>query len=133
MKVQPKHIWNHDETNTQLEHTPKSVVGRKGSNIPGRVANCKESAFVLGCRNAAGDIMSPMIIVKGKTKRSLMGWKTEDASPNTKWVFHPNSYMDQGLEVEWFPAVFLKECGLVRAQLLIVDSHCNHESLELLE
>ena len=54
----------------QLEHTPKSVVGRKGANLPGRVSNSKKSVSVLGCGNAAGDVMSPMVIVKGKTKRS---------------------------------------------------------------
>ena len=113
LKVQPKHIWNCDKTNMQLEHNAKSVVGRKGSNIPGRVANSNESVSVLVCGNAAGDIMSPMIIVKGKIKGSLMGWKTEDAPPNTKWAFQPNSYMEQGLGVQWFQAVFLKECGPV--------------------
>lgn len=91
LKVQPNQIWNCDETNMQLEHTPKSVVGRKGSNLPGRVSNSKESVSVLGCGNAAGDIMSPMVIVKGKTKRSLMSWKTEDAPPNTKWAFQSKS------------------------------------------
>ena len=133
LKVQPNQIWNCDETNMQLEHTPKSVVGRKGSNLPGRVSNSKESVSVLGCGNAAGDIMSPMVIVKGKTKRSLMSWKTEDAPPNTKWAFQSKLYMDQNLGVEWFQNVFLKECGPERPQLLIVDSHCSHEPLELLE
>ena len=133
LKVQPNQIWNCDETNMQLEHTPKAVVGRKGANLPGRVSNSKESVSVLGCGNAAGDIMSPMVIVKGKTQRSLMGWKTEEAPLNTKWAFQSKSYMDQGLGVEWFKNVFLKECGPERPQLLIVDSHCSHEPLELLE
>ena len=133
LKVQPQQIWNYDETNMQLEHNPKSVVGRKGAKIPGRVSNSKESVSVLGCGNATGEIMSPMVVVKGKTKRSLMGWKTEDAPPNTKWAFQSKSYMDQALGVEWFQNVFLNECGPQRPQLLIVDSHCSHEPLELLE
>ena len=111
LKAQPNQIWNCDETNMQLEHTPKSVMGRKGANLPERVSNSKESVSVLGCGNAAGDIMSPMVIVKGKTKRSLMSWKTEEAPPNTKWAFQSKSYMDQGLGVEWFQNVFLQECG----------------------
>ena len=41
--------------------------------------------------------------------------------------------MDQGLGVEWFQVVSLKECGPVRPQLLIVGSHCSHEPLEWLE
>ena len=117
----------------QLEHKPTAVVGRKGAKIPGRVANSKESVSVLGCGNACGDIMSPMIIVKGKTVRSLMGWKTEDAPPNTKWAYQEKSYMDTGLGVEWFEKVFLKECGVERPQLLVLDSHCSHEPLDLLQ
>ena len=133
LKVQPDHIWNCDETNMQLEHKPTSVVGRKGGRVPGRVANSKESVTVLGCGNASGKIMSPMVIVKGKTKRSLMGWKTEDAPPETKWTYQPKSYMDQALGSEWFQSVFLKECGPHRPQLLVLDSHCSHEPLELIE
>ena len=132
LKVEPSQIWNCDETNMQLEHNPKSVVGRKGSKVPGRVASSKESVSILGCGNAMGEIMSPMIIVKEKT-RCLLSWKTEDAPKNAKWAYQSKSYMDQALGVEWFQSVFLKECGPKRPQLLIVDSHCSHEPLELLE
>ena len=74
----PKNIWNYDETNMQMEHNPRSVDGRKGAKIPGRVANSKESISVLGCGNAVGNIMSPMVIVKGKTKKiphRLENWR----------------------------------------------------------
>ena len=133
LNVQPEFIWNCDETNIQLEHKPRAVIGRKGSNVPGRVASSKESVSILGCGNAMGRVMSPMVIVKGKTKRSLMGWKTEDAPQNTKWAFQSKSYMDKSLGVDWFQNVFLQECGPQRPQLLIVDSHCSHEPLDLLE
>ena len=132
LEVQPEHIWDCDETNIQLEHKPKAVTGRKGSNVLGRVANSKESVSIIGCGNAVGTIMSPMIIVKGKTKRSLMGWKTEDAPPNTKWTFQSKSYMDTCLGLEWFQNVFLQECRSHRSQLLILDSHCSHKTLDLL-
>ena len=117
----------------QLEHTSKSVVGRRGANLPGGVSNSKESVSVLGSGNAAWDIMSPMVIVKWKTKRSLMSWMTEEAPPNTKWTFQSKSYMDQGLGVEWFPNVFPQEYGPEQPQLLIVDSHYSHEPLDLSE
>ena len=67
-KLQPHCIWNCDETNIQMEHKPTSVVGRKGGRVPGRVANSKGSVTVLGCGNAGGKIMSPMVIMKVKTK-----------------------------------------------------------------
>ena len=71
LKVGPNEIWNYDESNIQMEHKPTNVVGTKGAKIPGRTAHSKESISVLGYGNANGDIMSPMIIVRGKTKRSL--------------------------------------------------------------
>ena len=57
-----------DETNIPLEHKHTSVLGRKGGRVPRRVANSKESVSVLGCGNAFGSIMSPMVIVKCKPK-----------------------------------------------------------------
>ena len=57
LKVQPEFMWNCDEINIQLEHRPTADVGRKGSNVPGRVASSKESVSVLGCGNAIGQIM----------------------------------------------------------------------------
>lgn len=34
---------------------------------------------------------------------------------------------------KWFSEVFLKECGEVRPQLLILDGHSSHESLAILQ
>ena len=111
LNVQPKHIRNCYETNILFKHKTTTGVGRKGGRVPGRVVNSKESVSVLGCGNAVGSITSPMLIVKGKTKRSLIEWKTEDAPSQTKWAYQPNSYMDQSHGVEWFQNVFPKECG----------------------
>ena len=108
LKVGPNEIWNCDESNIQMEHKPTNVVGRKGAKIPGRTAHSKESVSVLGCGNAMGNIMSPMVIVRGKTKRSLMSWKIEDAPTNAKWAYQEKSYMDQSLGAEWFESGFFK-------------------------
>ena len=50
-----------------------------------------------------------MIIAKGKT---------------STWYI----YMD----VQWFGGHFLQQCGIAPPQLLILDSHSSHESLNLL-
>ena len=87
LQVGPSEIWKCDETNMQLEYYPKSVMGRKGSKVPGRVASSKESVSIPGCGNAMGEFMTPMIIVKGKTRRCLLSWKTGDAPKNAKGAY----------------------------------------------
>lgn len=72
-------IWNMDETECQLEHTPVAVCASKGSkNVPGVVSNSRESVTILPCINANGQHMSPMMIVRGKTEKSLNGFNPED-------------------------------------------------------
>ena len=41
--------------------------------------------------------------------------------------------MEDSLGHQWFNDVFLKHCGPVRPQLLILDQHRSHEVLELVE
>lgn len=41
--------------------------------------------------------------------------------------------MEDILGVEWFTNHFLKHCGPQRPQLIMLDSHCSHETLGLIE
>ena len=67
-----KQIWNIDETSMSFEHRLVKFVARKGSkNLPGRVADSKQTQTVLACVNAAGQSMPPLIVVKGKTQKPL--------------------------------------------------------------
>ena len=130
----PDNIWNCDETGFQFQHKPTMVCARKGSKVvPGRTAQSRESVSVLVCGNAAGVKMPPMIVVKGKTFKSLNAWSLDDAPTNTIWTFQQKAWMVDLLGEEWFKCCFLKYCGPSRPQLLILDGHSSHESLGLLE
>ena len=48
-------------------------------------------------------------------------------------VIYLNMWMDKDLRVKWFNRVFLQNCGTHHPHLLLLDSHCSHESLALLE
>lgn len=130
----PECIWNCDEKGFQFEHSPVSVCARKGSrSLPGRISNSRESISVLATINALGVRMPPMVVVKGKTRRSLESFSTADGPPNTVWTFQKKAWMTDALGEQWFEEVFLKYCGPHRPQLLILDSHRSHEVLGLLQ
>ncbi|KAL5015325.1 hypothetical protein ScPMuIL_009595 [Solemya velum] len=108
-------IWNCDETGKQLEHTPVCVIARKGAkNVVGRTGNDRSNITIMACVNAAGIKMPPMLIVKGKTSKSLFGYNTADAPENTVWTYQAKAWMDETISEQWFREVFLKNCGAKR-------------------
>nr|XP_011443131.2 jerky protein homolog [Crassostrea gigas] len=130
----PSQIWNCDETGKQFEHDPVRVIAEKGSkSVVGRTSPGRTNITVMACVNAAGEKMSPLLIVKGKTPRSLFGFNTTAAPPGTKWHYQANGWMSDEIGDRWFQDIFLKECGDARPQLLILDGHSSHESLAILE
>jgi hypothetical protein len=73
----PDRIWNMDETGIHLEHKPISVIARKGSKVvPGRVSCNRDNITIVGCGNAGGKVIPPLIIVKGKTHKALYAYDT---------------------------------------------------------
>lgn len=77
--------------------------------------------------------MPPLLIVKGKTKKSLYGYNRTEAPENTIWTFSDRAWMDEELLERWFKNVFLPNYGNEHPQLLILDGHGSHETLDLLE
>lgn len=65
----------------QTLHQPVRIIAEKGSNtVVGRTSSCRTNITVMACVNAAGSKMSPLLIVKGKTSRSLHGFYTFTAT-----------------------------------------------------
>ena len=74
-----------------------------------------------------------MIVVKGKTYKSLNSWAVKNSPPHTVWAWQPKALMENVLGEHWFRNCFLKHCRRTHLQLLILDGHSSHESLGLLE
>ena len=130
----PAQVWNMDETGSRLDHKPTRVVTRKGvKNLTGRVGNSKQSISVLGCVNAMGKSMPPLIIVKGSTEKSLQGYNVADGVEGAIYTFQRKAWMEDVLGEQWFEGIFLRNCGPDRPQLLLLDGHHSHEVLGLLE
>lgn len=118
----------------KFEQEPARVVCRKGAKqIPGRTSNSRESCTVIVAGNAAGQAMPPLIIMKGKTERSLMGVNVGEGPTGAKYTYQANAWTEDVLGIEWFQQIFLTQCGPARPQLLILHGHSSHESLGLLE
>ncbi|CAG2249671.1 unnamed protein product [Mytilus edulis] len=99
----PSRIWNMDETSVPLTHKPERVLAETGSkNIPGRVGDCRESLSVLGCINAAGQNIPPMVIVRGKTSKSLNAFNVSEGVPDTKYTYQERAWMEDVLSETWF-------------------------------
>ena len=130
----PQNIWNMDEKGVFMEHTSVKVVADKASrNTPGRVANSRQSNTIIACINAIGKSMPPMIIVKGKTEKSLRGFNVLEEPVGSKWTYHKNAWTEDILGVEWFKGVFLAHCGEERPQLIILDGHHSHEAIGIID
>ncbi|GFO17907.1 Jerky protein homolog-like [Plakobranchus ocellatus] len=132
LQHRPHLIWNCDETNLQFSHKPAKVVARKGQSVLARTSNSKQSHTVLACVNAAGVVMPPFCVVRGKTEAAVSSYSVADAPDGTYWSWQEKAWMTELLGDEWFGNVFLKNCGPERPQILILDSHNSHECVNLL-
>ncbi|CAC5410897.1 unnamed protein product [Mytilus coruscus] len=123
-----------DETGLSLEHRPSKVLAAEGiRSVPRKTGNSREGVTILPCINAAGEKMPPLVIVKGKTERSLRSFNTHEGPPGSKWTFQEKAWKNDLIGIEWFSEIFLRNCGAKRPQLLVLDSHNSHETLGLLE
>ncbi len=74
-----------------------------------------------------------MVVVRGETLKSLNAWGVTSCPNGTKWTYREKAGMCDILGEEWFEGVFSENCGPERFQLLIVDGHSSHETIDLLE
>ena len=134
LREKPECIWNADESGKQFQHTPVKVVAKKGSRgVVGRTSDDRSNITLMACGNAAGNFMPPMLIVKGKTSKSLYGYNTAEAPDGTAWTFQENAWINENIALEWFHNVFLAQFGSHRPQILIMDGHGSHESAGIIQ
>lgn len=129
----PECIWNCDETGIQFQHEPSWVVAARGQRSVSSPASQNRENTIMATINAAGTAMPPMVIVRGKTSRSLHSFATLDAPQDTVWSFQESGWITDTICLQWFQQVFLHFCGPQRPQILLLDSHRSHERIELLE
>ena len=92
----PHLLWNYDEKSQQFQHKPGKVIARKGKKCDAVTSDLRESFTVILMINALGKCLAPVIIVKGKTERSLKKWKIEDF-PEAIWLYSEKGFYQRAM------------------------------------
>ena len=113
-----------DDTGVPLEPRPPKVVARKGQKkVRYRTSGQKAQITVLGCANAAGQILPPLIIFAAKQLNPL--W-TRSEVPGSRYGVSDKGWVDQELFHIWQKEHFLSNAVAQRPLLLLLDGHSSH-------
>ena len=83
----------------------------------------KSQITAVGCVNAAGQAIPPMVVWDRKTMAPKLA---EGEVPGTIYGMSPKGWMDQDLFDLWFTHHFLRYASGERPLLLILDGHSSH-------
>ena len=113
-----------------LDPRPPNIIAKSGQKKANyHQSGKKEQITVIGCGNAAGQSIPPMVIFEGKYLNHE--WTVGEIS-GTLYGMSGKGWTDQELFLYW-PRHFLKYANPERSLLLILDGHSPHFSIELAE
>ena len=126
LEDKPCQIFNMDETGMPLDPKAFKCVYQLGEKNPISLSSGNKSQVtVVGCTNAAGYCIPPMVIWDRKT---LSAELTEGEVPGTFYGLSDNGWMDQELFHAWLCNHFLRYAPPARPLLLLMDGHSSHYS-----
>ena len=129
----PNMIFNMDETGMPFDSKPLKTIFSRGENHAHVFSSgSKEQLTVVGCVNAVGFCMPPMVVVKSLPP-SLAKALAEGEVPGTIYGLSPNGWMDMELFHLWFIKHFLKYIPACRPVLLLMDGHRSHYNPETIK
>ena len=104
------HIWNCDETGFPRDPRSAKIIaptGKEGMKLT--FGERKDNVSVLAAPSAAGELLDPLIIFKGKNLQST--WYGNKSPPNTQYAVSENGWMTTEIFTEWF-FKFIKQVKL---------------------
>ena len=119
-------IYNVDESGVPLNPRPPKVVTSKGrvtKKVRYRTSGRKGQIIVVGCANASGQFIPPMIIYDAT--RLNPAW-TKDEVAGTKYGLSSNGWINTDLFEAWFVEHFLENAVSARPLFLLLDGHSTH-------
>lgn len=123
----PERLYNMDESGIQLNNKPGKVIAKKGAKVVNSVTSAEkgETMTIVGCCNAIGNFLPPVLIIKGVNKKP----EFEEGLPMGSKVYmnKKSAYINAVLFYKWLTEHFipLKPHGKV---LLILDGHSSHST-----
>ena len=133
-----KFIFNCDETGVPLDFRPSRVVAsRKSRSVWSINSGDKTQITVMGCGNAAGTMIPPLVIFKGVRTNSYL----VDGAPEGWGIrFTKSGWMNGCVFEDWLEHHFLpyidkhiRPHNLTQKIILFLDGHLSHETLYSLE
>ena len=123
-------IYNMDETGMPLDPRAPNVVPKAGQKkIRCHQSRKKEQVTIIGCGNAIGQSIPPMVIFEGKyLNHELM----ISEIPGTLYGMSGKGWTDHQLFLYWFKH-FLKHANPTWPLLLLLDGHSSHFELSSIE
>lgn len=129
----PDRIFNVDETGVQLNNKPGKVIVTKGAKSVHSITSGEkgETLSVIACCNAAGNFLSPVVIIKGVNRKP----EFQDGLPlgSDVYMSKKSAYVNAELFQKWLIEHFIprKPQGKV---ILLLDGHSSHtNSADMLE
>ena len=112
-----------DESGMPLDPKPPKVVVERGRAACTMGSGNKSQVTIVGCVNAVGLCIPPMVIWDRKT---LSPQLTIGEVPGTIYGLSGSGWMDQELFDRWFSNHFLRYAPSVRPLLLLLDGHSSY-------
>ena len=106
----PQQIYNVDESGIPLNFKTPNVVARKGAKkVRYRHAGKKGQITIVGCVNAAGQAIPPLVVFDAKKLNHT--W-TSGEFPGTQYGLSDSGWMTTGLFESWLTEHFFKACSI---------------------
>ena len=124
-EVGPDNFYNMDETTWRSINASATTVRPRGSG-PAKIStpnNEKEGCSVAITASAAGILLKPVVIAKGKTNRALIKFKLAD---NFIGAYSNNGWMNNGIMKLIIDHIFSKSNN--KKSVLLIDKHPSHTS-----
>ena len=120
----PSQIYNVDESGVPLDPKPPNIITKKGSKkVRYRVSGRKGQVTIVGCANAIGQAIPPMVIFDA---RNLNPAWTKGEFPGTKYGLSDKGWINTELFEAWLSELFLQFAVSARPLLLLLDGHSTH-------
>jgi len=126
-------IYNVDESGLTVVHKPRKVLAMKGMKQVGKVTSGEkgQTTTIVCAMNAAGSYVPPMIIFKRKRMSEIL---LRGSPAGTIGCCSTNGWIDAALFLKWLNHFISHVKPTVDDKvILILDGHCSHKSLEVID
>ena len=126
LSLSPESIWNCDETGLNTDHRSKKVFVAKGKkDVYIKAANAGKTNYsVLVCGSAAGNLMAPYTVYKGK---NLYDNWTKGGPTGAGYGVSSSGWMESANFEAWFQTMFVPAMAKNKKPILLLfDGHNSH-------